>query len=144
MFEDARLVGDERAPTGKEKRLHLGLESCAVVRETAVEAETEAVARRQKGLKVKGLVATKDGQVHEVFFNSATGVHITQHALATFPGSMAVAGYFTSSDNFQYVIVATNDGQVHEVFFNSAAGVDITQPALATFPGIGRISGYAR
>ena len=88
------------------------------------------------------IVATNDGQVHEVFFNSSAGTHITQPALATLPGIVSIAGYVTPNDGLQHVIVATNDGQVHEVFFSSSAGIHVTQPALAKLPGIVSIAGY--
>src|SRR5712692_8772498 len=48
------------------------------------------------------IVATQNGDVHEVFFNPSIGIHVTQPALANFAGIIGVAGYFTPNDGIQH------------------------------------------
>jgi hypothetical protein len=74
------------------------------------------------------LVATANGQVHEVYFNPTKG--ISQDVIAHFNNVVALAGYYTP-DGYQHALVATANGQVHEVYFNPTKG--ISQDVIAQF-----------
>src|SRR5947208_3007005 len=71
------------------------------------------------------IVATTDGNVHEIFYNPATGLGETVlfHYDA---GIVDVAGFFSPDDNYRHAIAATTDGNVHEIFYNPATGLGET------------------
>jgi hypothetical protein len=70
------------------------------------------------------LVATRDGQVSEVFFgNPKFPGGKGQDVLARFASGsvVAVAGFYDPGDGFQHALVATTDGHLHEVKFANPA-----------------------
>jgi len=74
------------------------------------------------------IVATGDGNVHEVFYHPSIGVHLSQPPLAKFNGVVGVGAFYAEDDKNRIVIVATNDGLLHEIFY---------RPSL---PGGGHVS----
>ena len=62
------------------------------------------------------VVATNDGVLHEIHWNSHVGPS-TPLKLAQFNGLVCFSGFFTPDDDHQHVIVATNNSNVHEIYF---------------------------
>ena len=76
------------------------------------------------------VVATHDGTLYEVHWNSSTAVTSPQW-LGQFPGIASLGGFFTSDDNFQHVIVATEDGRLHELYFTNPQQVNTRSPLFS-------------
>lgn len=83
------------------------------------------------------IVATSDGNIHEVFYHPSHG--IGQSVIGNYPGVTRVAGFFNNDDNYRVVIVATNAGDVHELFYHPEKGRGTS--VIGHFEGIVAISG---
>lgn len=65
------------------------------------------------------IVATRDGNVWEVFYHPQRGKG--QSIIAHFDGIVGVAGFYARDDNYRIVLVATQR-DVHEVFYHPQKG----------------------
>jgi hypothetical protein len=70
------------------------------------------------------LVATYDGELYEIHWNSQTNVTSPQW-LAHFDRIASLCGFYSSDDNFQHVIVATHDGRLDELYFMQPLPQDV-------------------
>ena len=84
------------------------------------------------------IVATKNGDIHEVFY--APGRGRGRSVIAHFDDIVGLAAFYNEDDKRRVVLVATHDGRVHEVFYRPGDGKG--QGELAAFPAIRTISGH--
>jgi hypothetical protein len=84
------------------------------------------------------IVATKNGDIHEIFYHPDKGRG--ESVIAHFDDIVGLAGFYNIDDKNRVVLVATGNGQVHEIFYNSKTGKG--EHVLATYPAIRTISGH--
>jgi hypothetical protein len=61
------------------------------------------------------LVATKDGNVHELFYQPDRGP--AESVIASFPGIVDIAGFYNADDHYRAALVGLSDGKLWEVYF---------------------------
>jgi hypothetical protein len=88
------------------------------------------------------VVATHDGTLYEIHWNSSTSFTPPQR-LWQFPGIASLGGFFTSDDNRQHVIVATEDGRLHELYFMNPLQVNTRSPLFSLLTTAGPHIGMA-
>lgn len=89
------------------------------------------------------VVATHDGTLYEVHWNSSTAFTSPQR-LGQFPGIASLCGFFTPDDSFQHVVVAIENSQLHELYFTDTQNVNsrpLLQIGSSAGPRIG-MAGY--
>jgi hypothetical protein len=84
------------------------------------------------------LVNTGDGQLHEIFYNPATGQG--DAILSDVGNLLGLAGFFTPDDSFRHAIVADANQSVREIFYSPASGLGDT--TLATYGSIVDVGGF--
>jgi hypothetical protein len=93
------------------------------------------------------VAATTDGTLHEIHWNSNTGVTSPQQFRQQFNGIHSLSGFYTSDDDFQHVIVATENGWLHELYFTDPQQASLRSPLYklntAAGPHIGMASFYS-
>ncbi len=86
------------------------------------------------------IVATKDGNISEVFFNPHVGQGKEVLRNDGLGGIVDLAAFFTDDDNYRHVIVASEGGKVSEIFFRPDLGQGIA--LLGNFNGIVAVAGF--
>jgi len=84
------------------------------------------------------IVATRNGDIHEVFYHPARGRG--QSVIGHFDGIVGIAAFYNEDDKFRVVLVATQDGNIQEIFYHPGRGRG--EGVLATYPGVIAISGH--
>jgi hypothetical protein len=84
------------------------------------------------------IVATSDGEVHEIFFNPKTGRG--NATLACFCGLRFLTAFYTADDQMQHPVVATATGDIFEVYYKP--GSFHISGLIANFANIIGISGF--
>jgi hypothetical protein len=84
------------------------------------------------------LVNTGDGQLHEIFYNPATGQG--DAILSDVGNLLGLAGFFTPDDSFRHTIVADANQSEREIFYSPASGLGNT--TLATYGSIVDVGGF--
>lgn len=84
------------------------------------------------------IVATSDGEVHEIFYNPQKGVGNAK--LACFCGLRFLTAFYTPDDDFQHPIAATDTNDIFEMFYKP--GDFHVTGSLANFPGMIAMSGF--
>ena len=86
------------------------------------------------------LVATKDGDVNELFYkdySNSVGKSVIGHYNE---GIIDVTGFYNKDDQYRVAIVATKDGNLHEIFYSPTKGKG--ESIIGHFDNIVAISGF--
>ncbi len=68
------------------------------------------------------IVATTNGDVHEIFYSPAIGIH--DSVIAHYNDRVVgVAGFYTPDDKNRHAIVATANSEIHEIYYNPQIGI---------------------